>query len=113
MFSFFLIIRPPRSCTRTDALFPYTTLCRSDRGGVDQAAAGGDRDDARRVQPAAIAGVDVGDVALAVGDEFAPLELRRADLEAQLCGQFDVSRDLRGQPHRLLDRKSTRLNSSH
>src|SRR3546814_5392175 len=69
-----------------------------DRACVDQAAARGDRDDARLVQPAAIAGVDVGDVALAVGDEFAPVELRRADLEAQLCGQFDVSRDLRGQP---------------
>src|SRR3546814_8635964 len=29
--------RPPRS-TRTDTLFPYTTLFRSDRGGVDRLA---------------------------------------------------------------------------
>src|SRR3546814_17149853 len=67
-----------------------------DRACVDQAAARGDRDDARLVQPAAIAGVDVGAVALAVGDEFAPVELRRADLEAQLWGQFDVSREICG-----------------
>src|SRR3546814_4673423 len=49
---FFLMLRLPPRSTRTDTLFPYTTLFRS--------------------------------------------------LEAQLCGQFDVSCDLRGQPHRLL-----------
>src|SRR3546814_20214007 len=31
-FFFLMIRRPPRS-TRTDTLFPYTTLFRSDRGG--------------------------------------------------------------------------------
>src|SRR3546814_2718848 len=31
-FFFLMIRRPPRS-TRTDTLFPYTTLCRSGRGG--------------------------------------------------------------------------------
>src|SRR3546814_19142947 len=36
-----MIRRPPRS-TRTDTLFPYTTLFRSDPGGVE----GGEREDA-------------------------------------------------------------------
>src|SRR3546814_10609157 len=31
-----MIRRPPRS-TRTDTLFPYTTLCRSDKIGMDAA----------------------------------------------------------------------------
>src|SRR3546814_9114056 len=35
--------RPPRS-TRTDTLFPYTTLCRSE-GGADVEEAGGERAD--------------------------------------------------------------------
>src|SRR3546814_6455191 len=34
MFFFLMIRRPPRS-TRTDTLFPYTTLFRSDRGRDD------------------------------------------------------------------------------
>src|SRR3546814_48406 len=33
MFFFLMIMRPPRS-TRTDTLFPYTTLFRSENGGV-------------------------------------------------------------------------------
>src|SRR3546814_13895563 len=37
-----MVRRPPRS-TRTDTLFPYTTLCRSERPAVD-------RRDARRVE---------------------------------------------------------------
>src|SRR3546814_18814057 len=38
MFGFFFLMirRPPRS-TRTDTLFPYTTLFRSDAGGVGRA----------------------------------------------------------------------------
>src|SRR3546814_10991704 len=34
VFFFLMLRRPPRS-TRTDTLFPYTTLFRSDRGRVD------------------------------------------------------------------------------
>src|SRR3546814_20550405 len=44
MFFFLMIRRPPRS-TRTDTLFPYTTLFRSALGGVDQA--GNDADQRR------------------------------------------------------------------
>src|SRR3546814_19378618 len=32
---FFLMIRPPPRSTRTDTLFPYTTLCRSYTGVAD------------------------------------------------------------------------------
>src|SRR3546814_18951504 len=38
-----MIRRPPRS-TRTDTLFPYTTLCRSGEGGVEAAVAARDAD---------------------------------------------------------------------
>src|SRR3546814_5346360 len=51
-----MIRRPPRS-TRTDTLFPYTTLFRSPRlaqriaGGGDQPQCGADPDDDRRLRP--------------------------------------------------------------
>src|SRR3546814_15949380 len=55
-----MIRRPPRS-TRTDTLLPYTTLCRSDRGG--------DRGDPRRRcrRPAARTTADRGPAALGIG----------------------------------------------
>src|SRR3546814_17397632 len=40
LFFFFLMIRRPPSSTRTDTLFPYTTLFRSDRGNRDLGRAG-------------------------------------------------------------------------
>src|SRR3546814_20262065 len=47
---FFLMIRRPPRSTRTDTLFPYTTLCRSVRsGGAKQAAI--QSDGAYRVRP--------------------------------------------------------------
>src|SRR3546814_14929888 len=39
-FFFFLMIRLPPRSTRTDTLFPYTTLFRSDRPDYDDVAAG-------------------------------------------------------------------------
>src|SRR3546814_5050995 len=42
-FFFFLMIRRPPSSTRTDTLFPYTTLFRSGQEGVGREAAGDDR----------------------------------------------------------------------
>src|SRR3546814_7511246 len=41
LFFFLMIRRPPRS-TRTDTLFPYTTLFRSGRGGLGPRPAGDD-----------------------------------------------------------------------
>src|SRR3546814_9736427 len=40
MFFFFLMIRRPPGSTRTDTLFPYTTLFRSDPGACRPRAAG-------------------------------------------------------------------------
>src|SRR3546814_15095194 len=100
-FFFLMIRRPPRS-TRTDTLFPYTTLFRSalferversaevDVIGKPAEYERGDRLDSR--------GLRLGD---AVG--------RFAQMNA-----FDIiARGVDGVGHRLLDRKSTRLNSSH
>src|SRR3546814_5522067 len=47
VFFFVMIRRPPRS-TRTDTLFPYTTLFRSKRAGLSRPAAPGRLADARR-----------------------------------------------------------------
>src|SRR3546814_12336337 len=95
-FFFLMIRRPPRS-TRTDTLFPYTTLFRSaiDEGRFDARALqhGGDlraaavddhRMQAQHLQQHGIGGELAGDVALAHG----------------VAAVFE-------------DRKSTRLNSSH
>src|SRR3546814_17577344 len=85
---FFLMIRRPPRSTRTDTLFPYTTLFRSDRS--PDAAEG--RDHRRRRYNAAG---------------------RRA---GRLRGNERVQREAETGPEarrRQADRKSTRLNSSH
>src|SRR3546814_19576868 len=98
--------RPPNP-TRTDTLFPYTTLFRAQRlaedrrqlAGTRQRPRGDDRArDAARLALVAIMIEDVGDLVLVgavepVGGAFA--FLRHAHVE------------------RAIDRKSTRLNSSH
>src|SRR3546814_15106305 len=107
-----MIRRPPRS-TRTDTLFPYTTLFRSHRArGVDDIgmlradagaeqlhpAAGAGRFDHRRLH----AGVLVDEL---LGDELGEgVDGRRADDANLIAG---------AAAGRRLDRKSTRLNSSH
>src|SRR3546814_8174275 len=57
IFFFLMIRRPPRS-TRTDTLFPYTTLFRSPRGGPPQGRAEVDSHhaDHRRHEPEGAAG---------------------------------------------------------
>src|SRR3546814_10673671 len=103
-----MIRRPPRS-TRTDTLFPYTTLFRSDvvrdrlelgvLGAVDEVGlvlalhrlVGRDRDDAEVVDLVELAG----------------LGHRRTGHPGELLVQAEVV--LQGDR----DRKSTRLNSSH
>src|SRR3546814_20172006 len=84
-FFFLMIRRPPRS-TRTDTLFPYTTLFRSaaDRTLALAALIDGDR--------------------CVVGDLH-----ERHDAVALAVGALDVAAHA---AHRR-DRKSTRLNSSH
>src|SRR3546814_4720311 len=115
---FFLMMqRPPRS-TRTDALFPYTTLFRSQ---LDQmgASLGAAEPLAHRAAPAAA--YAEADQALEVGRDV------RADRERPAVGhRLDgdhghVAVDGQAQPHvvdrlagldEAADRKSTRLNSS-
>src|SRR3546814_19511423 len=89
-FFFFLMIRLPPRSTRTDTLFPYTTLFRS----LDRAADADGHVQLRRDDLAGLADLQfVGHVAGV--DRCA----RGADRSAELVGQGD--------------RKSTRLNSSH
>src|SRR3546814_13010146 len=101
-----MIRRPPRS-TRTDNLFPYTTLFRSQgrERGVDH------------VRIAA----QVGDVAVGVRAEFGQHVLHvaaavgaarnRAGFAAEAAVEEEAGVGLRESFE--LDRKSTRLNSSH
>src|SRR3546814_9843067 len=99
-----MLRRPPRS-TRTDTLFPYTTLFRSAGGGD----AGGDDLDA-----------------LGLGAEHRGVEAQAgvAEAEVGLGAEFDVGSLFRSEglvrpqarPVRRridADRQSTRLNSSH
>src|SRR3546814_5580849 len=123
-----MIRRPPRS-TRTDTLFPYTTLFRSgrDRGiatisaridleterAIDaEVVPVGDKDEGTPVRGRAEAGDDGGPI----GGDLKPVEALevggvaelRAILESGRAAEVDdVGHGL------LLDRKSTRLNSSH
>src|SRR3546814_11418462 len=89
VFFFLMRRRPPRS-TRTDTLFPYTTLFRS----VEEI--GGRANSVR--------GAEVG-----LHDTRAQPEIRRRGVEGRAPA--------RGVQHpgwaRHIDRKSTRLNSSH
>src|SRR3546814_13622698 len=77
LFFFFLMIRRPPRSTRTDTLFPYTTLFRSVR----------------------VARESIGWLLLCRADAAAVKTRRRADAV--------------GAERRGIDRKSTRLNSSH
>src|SRR3546814_8800140 len=65
-FLFFLMIRRPPISTRTDTLFPYTTLFRSRAGGADQDQADDVRDAER---PGAARGLALMQRKLAVDQE--------------------------------------------
>src|SRR3546814_5114517 len=100
-----MIRRPPRS-TRTDTLFPYTTLFRSVEPGSPAAAP------ERRLYRASgkhvAAGRPVGQHDL--------LAFRREDhrvLAGHVAAAQGGKADLAAWPGADLDRKSTRLNSSH
>src|SRR3546814_19228467 len=97
-----MIRRPPRS-TRTDTLFPYTTLFRSPvRTQIAQVLAGGDllaetgQVPFRRLDTAGLAGLDQAGGGR-VGDHVADKRATGPDPAGA----------------RQPDRKSTRLNSSH
>src|SRR3546814_13355685 len=98
-FVFFLMIRRPPRSTRTDTLFPYTTLFRSPR----QPAWAGDQVVAplARLQRAP----------RRLGEGVAVVD-RRLGLHAEL-GVVAEGMKQQGNARVVLDRKSTRLNSSH
>src|SRR3546814_20632781 len=96
---------PPRS-TRSDTLFPYTTLSRSRLGAPVVAPQG------NIVEP------EVGFLRLEPrrGIELHVVLLLR-EIEIRLVGRLQADRvqdaQMRGIDHAFQDRKSTRLNSSH
>src|SRR3546814_7562439 len=112
-----MIRRPPRS-TRTDTLFPYTTLFRSPRAGTriaelerrarDRAAAQIASEHVERRPPlerrnAAVAPADAEGDLVAVDDAQ----------ETGAIGPQPPPQRLGADRHDRSDRKSTRLNSSH
>src|SRR3546814_2330777 len=115
-----MIRRPPRS-TRTDTLFPYTTLFRSrefvqklpgliDRldstlAKLDSAAGGADQ----------ILNENRGAIRSFANDGLSQLGPTLGELRTLIRDLRRISDRLEGNPSRFLlgDRKSTRLNSSH
>src|SRR3546814_13594673 len=98
-----MIRRPPRS-TRTDTLFPYTTLFRSESGLLDLLRASSQLVTLADKPPATAIGLrrraedDIGRLQTALRSE----------------GYYDATIDLSiDGDARPVDRKSTRLNSSH
>src|SRR3546814_17309901 len=95
---FFLMRRRPPISTRTDTLFPYTTLFRS-RGSARDSAAEGMPADPCRLQV---------EVTEHVYDVLR--EIMQREGCCSIRGAADADSD---DAEPLLDRKSTRLNSSH
>src|SRR3546814_15652020 len=94
LFFFFLMIRRPPRSTRTDTLFPYTTLFRSQLGQGRVPAAFVEM---RRERPAHIT-----------------KHQGKSDLSAKVAdGQAQALIPTTILHHSQPDRKSTRLNSSH
>src|SRR3546814_7340935 len=113
-----MIRRPPRS-TRTDTLFPYTTLFRSLRDGADDDAGSrrGDADADHVARAGDHRGEELVD-ALAEGtaqplpaEEGEELALRQQDEDHKDHGPIGRQAGRHALDHQ--DRKSTRLNSSH
>src|SRR3546814_15634309 len=90
-FVFLMIRRPPRS-TRTDTLFPYTTLFRSFESDLINTAG-----DALRLIH------DIGHPAAGILLDGFHVNIEEASIQQAVMSAGD----------KLLDRKSTRLNSSH
>src|SRR3546814_12111863 len=107
MFFFLMIRRPPRS-TRTDTLFPYTTLFRSFVAPREAREIGQRLHRLRDGRARRVGGGDgrerVGGIVAAGHTKLHPIgRAARMDGEAASVGQR----------LKIADRKSTRLNSSH
>src|SRR3546814_10236393 len=107
--------RPPRS-TRTDTLFPYTTLFRSSRAAQEQVFASEEAQRSTRISLIA----EIATAWLTMASDQEQLRLSR-----QTLGAFEETLRLTREQFRVgigselevrqadTDRKSTRLNSSH
>src|SRR3546814_5493657 len=108
-----MIRRPPRS-TRTDTLFPYTTLFRSDDA---EGHAGGDQRQgllAAAAEHEGVATLETQHPLAGLGQAHQALRdvgLQRRGLAAALAGIDALA--VRPREVEDADRKSTRLNSSH
>src|SRR3546814_14567757 len=102
MFFFLMIRRPPRS-TRTDTLFPYTTLFRSLE--EDKAREGSLAHDAAEAIKRLTAEAEQ------IAMRLKETEAVRPDLDDRIARADIIARDAELDLAR--DRKSTRLNSSH
>src|SRR3546814_14049430 len=100
-----MIRRPPRS-TRTDTLFPYTTLFRSQRVAGESVGLG-------VVREGGPGGLRSHDRVLSDRVERALPGVRRLARGARAAGSRYVGRGYAPDIPRTSDRKSTRLNSSH
>src|SRR3546814_3485086 len=128
------MIRPPPRSTLTDTLFPYTPLFRSvpaERAGEDPAAAaeGVERPDDAMLAPEAqhrevgeeqaAAGGDAQQAAQQIGGTTPgaasppPQIERRLDVAGAIPASQKPAETGAARRHGVVDRKSTRLNSSH
>src|SRR3546814_18167747 len=89
---FFLIVPPPPSVTRTDPLFPYTTLVRS------------------RVSASPMDSLVITDSIMATEAVRVSQTVRQITVAPLLA---EAMRRISGEQSVSRDRKSTRLNSSH
>src|SRR3546814_13104867 len=110
-FLFFLMIRRPPRSTRTDTLFPYTTLFRSYAGAGRHAARRGSERISDDAGPAFPASMTVASAPVMEAAGWADAYLARAPEGDLFAG---ASAEMAGHWRAMLeDRKSTRLNSSH
>src|SRR3546814_1700286 len=118
-----MIRRPPRS-TRTDTLFPYTTLFRSRDAGQlllprdlemmpRRALMRGDRGDLNLLRLVHVDQVDVIDAGPRPVGRGRVVESGRRGRLAPLLHRAHLERGLRQHAEIARDRKSTSLNSSH
>src|SRR3546814_8151801 len=114
-FFFLRIRRPPRS-TRTDTLFPYTTLFRSAAAGVDRSPAA----PRAAAHPRLRTGAGAGEATrprptpAAAARHVAARACHRAAVGARRrATQAQPARRVLGRAGHEVDRKRTRLTSSH